>query len=204
FGEELVHRLVNLGILRAFHHLDLRLAGFAGERFLQVAEPDDLAVGEAQGLDDLLLRHLLGASLHHDDRLAGTGHHQVELALLHTVDRRVYHQLVLQQPDADRPDRTLERNWRDGQRQRGAIDRQGGWIRFLVHGEDRRHHLDVVAEILGKQRPDRPVDQAAVQNRLLAGPPLTSNEAAGDLAGGVALLFVVARQREKVDALPRG
>src|SRR5205823_3905104 len=130
--------------------------------------------------------------------------HQVESALLHTVDRRVYDQLVLQQPDADRPDGTLEGNWRNGQRQGGAIDRQGGGIRLLVDGENRRDHLDVVAEILGKQGPDWPVDQAAVENRLLAGPPLTSNEPAGDLAGGVELLFVVAREREKVDALPRG
>src|SRR5207253_1615069 len=136
--------------------------------------------------------------------LAGPGHYQVELALVHAIDRRVYHQLVVQQPDSDRSDRTLEGNWRDRQRQRGAVDRQGGWIRFLVDGEDRRHDLDVVAEILGKQWPDRPVDQTAVENGLLAGPSLAPDEPAGDLTGGVQLLFVITGQREKVDSLPWG
>src|SRR4029077_9283883 len=50
---------------------------------------------------------------------------------------------------------------------------------------------------------DRPVDQAAVENCLLAGTAFTADEATGDLAGGVELLFVVTGEREKVDPFPR-
>src|SRR5699024_8176260 len=47
----------------------------------------------------------------------------------------------------------------------------------------------------------RAVDQATGQDRVLGGTTLASEEAAGDLARGVGLLFDVDRQREEVGTL---
>ena len=86
---------------------------------------------------------------------------------------------------------------------RGAVDGHGGRIGILVNGKHRRNHLDVITEILGEERADRPVDQAAVENRLLAGTSLAADEPARNLAGRVQFLLVVAGEREEVDPLPR-
>ena len=63
------------------------------------------------------------------------------------------------------------------------------------HGGD---DLDLVAEALGEQRADRPVDQAADQHLLLGRPAFALEEAAGDLAGGEGLFLVVDGQREEI------
>src|SRR5437870_3027944 len=50
---------------------------------------------------------------------------------------------------------------------------------------------------------DRTVGEPRGEDGLLAGPSFAAHERAGDLAGGVQLLFVIAREREEVDPLPR-
>ena len=60
--------------------------------------------------------------------------------------------------------------------------------------------LGLVAEALGEQRPDRPVDQARGQHLLLGRPAFALEEAAGDLAGGEGLLLVVHGEREEIVA----
>ena len=53
----------------------------------------------------------------------------------------------------------------------------------------------------GKRRAQRPVGEAAGEDRLLAGPALTAEERAGDLARGVHALLDVDGEGEEVDAL---
>ena len=158
---------------------------------------------QAQRLDDRLFGHFLGPGFHHDDGVPGTGHDEVELALLHLVDRWADNQLVVEHPDADGPDRPLEGDRGDRERQRGAVDGHGGRIGVLVDGEHGRDHLHVIAEVLREERTDGSVDQAAVENGLLAGTSLAADEAARDLARRIELLLVVAGERKEVDPLPR-
>ena len=202
--QELVHGLVDLRILGALRDVDFRLPDFAGEGILHVADPDDLAMRDSECLHDPLLGDFLGAGFDHDDGLTRAGDHQVELALVHLVDGRVHDELIVDDPHPDGSDRPLEGDRRDRQRRRGADDGHDGRVGLLVNREDGGDHLDVVTEILGEERPDRPVDQAAVQDRLLAGAALPPDESTGDLAGGVELLFVVAGEWEEVDPFPRG
>ena len=60
-----------------------------------------------------------------------------------------------------------------------------------VIGEDRGDDLRVAAEILGKQRPDRPVDQARGQRFTVGQAPFALEIAAGNSSGGERLFLVV-------------
>ena len=55
----------------------------------------------------------------------------------------------------------------------------------------------------GKLGPQRAVGEAAGEDGGLAGTTLTTEDAAGDLPGGVHALLDVDGEREEVDALPR-
>ncbi len=70
----------------------------------------------------------------------------------------------------------------------------------LVHRQDRRDDLGLVAVALGPQRPDRPVGHARGQGRPVARARLALDEAAGDLARGVHPLLDVHGEREEVRA----
>ena len=65
-----------------------------------------------------------------------------------------------------------------------------------MHGDD---DLDLVAQALLEGRAQRAVDQAAGEDRVLAGTALAAEERAGDLARGVHPLLDVDRQREEVE-----
>ncbi len=95
----------------------------------------------------------------------------------------------------------LEGDVRD--RERGAGARQGDDVGIDLridreHGDD---DVDVVAETIGEERPDRAVDDARCERRLLRRPALALDEAAGYLAGCVHALFVIDGQGEELDAL---
>ena len=64
------------------------------------------------------------------------------------------------------------------------------------------HDGHVIAEVVGEQGADGPVDDAAGEDALLAGAALPAVEAAGDAAHGVQLLLKVHAQGEEVDAVP--
>ena len=61
--------------------------------------------------------------------------------------------------------------------------------------------VDLVAEALGERRPQRSVDEAAGQDRLVGRPALAAEERPRDLAGGVHPLFDVDGEGEEVGAL---
>ena len=202
-GEEPVDRGLHLGIAGRRSDLHLGYADLTGEGIDGVADAHDLLLRELERLDHALLRDLLGARLDHDDRVPSACNHQVQAALLHLRNGGVDHQLTVEATHPDRADGALKGDLRDAQRGGGAHDRQHGRIGILVHGEHGGDHLHVVAELLGEERTDRAVDQAAVQHRLLAGPTLAADEAARDLARRVELLLVVAGEGKEVDAFAR-
>ena len=98
-------------------------------------------------------------------------------------------------------DRAVERQPGEADRARGGVH-AGDVVRVRhVDGQDRDDDLDLVAVALLEGGPQRAVDQARGEDRGLARPALTPEEAAGDLARRVHPLFDVDREREEVDPL---
>ena len=156
----------------------------------------ECASGEC--LEHRLLRHLVAARLDHRQRVARPDDDEVEGRLLHLLERRVDDQLALDPGDAHRADRPEERERRDRERRRGAVDRED----VVRHDHVGRQHgaddLHLVLEALRPERPDRAVDHARGQRRALRGASLALEEAARDLPGGVHPLLDVDRQRKEV------
>ena len=115
-----------------------------------------------------------------------------------SVFGRIQHVLAVDVADARGADRTVERNARQRDRRRRADHRRNVGIDLGVDRHHRRDDLHFVVEAIGKQRPDRTVDQARRQRFLFRRPAFTLEEAAGDLARGVGLFLVVDGQREEV------
>ena len=82
--------------------------------------------------------------------------------------------------DAHAGDGLLERNLRDGQRGRGAGDRQDVGVVLGVGRQHERDDLRLVAPAGREERPDRPIDQPAGEDFLLGGLALALEEAAGN------------------------
>ena len=100
--------------------------------------------------------------------------------------------------DAHRADRAEERQRRDRERGRGAVDREDVVRHDHVGRQHGADHLHLVLEALRPERPDRAVDHARGERRALGGAALALEEAARDLPGGVHPLLDVDRQREEV------
>ena len=67
-----------------------------------------------------------------------------------------------------------------------------------VHRHRDRDQLGLVVPALREERPDRPVDHASGQGRLLAGFALATEERAGDFARGVHALLDVDGEGKEV------
>ncbi len=72
---------------------------------------------------------------------------------------------------------------------------------FGFEAQNRDDDLDLVAQTVDEGRAQRPVDQAAGEDRVGGGTALTTEERARDAPGGVHTLFDVHRQREEVEVL---
>ena len=82
-------------------------------------------MGYVEGVQDLRLGDLVGARLDHQDRLLGTGDHQVELGLIDQVLLLwIDHEVALHLADPHRADRRGERDVGDHQRRGGAVHRK--------------------------------------------------------------------------------
>ncbi len=196
-GDLLLQLLRDLGIEV------LRFADLAAQVLLRLTEPDDLAVGELERVEQHVLRDLLRARLDHRQSVLRSDDDQVERRVLERRQRRVDDELLVDPADAHCADRSEERHRRDHQRRRGAVDAEDVVRGDHVRREDGRNHLHLVLEALRPERPDRAVDHASGENRALARPTLALEEAAGDLARGVHALLDVDRQREEVRAFAR-
>ena len=181
------------------HRRDLELGQ---EALLHGAELADGLLREGERREHVLLGHLVGARLDHVDRVAATGHHEVEIGCLGLLEGRVHEELAeVVAADAHAGERALEREAGGHQRSRRAHDGDDVDLVLLVGREDRGDDLDVVAEVARERRTDRTVDHACRERGLLARARLTLDEAAGQTPRGVHALFEVDREREEVEIL---
>ena len=148
----------------------------------------------------IVFGQLLGLGFDHQHAFGRAGDDEVERgsARISSIVR-VQHVLAVDIADAGGGDRAHERQAGDGQRRRGADHGHDVGIVLQIVAQHGADDLGLVAEALGEQRPDRPVDQARGQHLLLAGPAFALEEAARDLAGGEGLLLVVDGEREEID-----
>ncbi len=158
----------------------------------------DLRMAEFQRIGHRLFRNLQRARLHHHDGVLAPGNHDVQQAGLLLRHRRVRHELPVQQPHAHRRDRIVKRQVRAERRGRRAGHGNDVRVVLAVGGEHHGHDLCLVPPRLGKERPQRPVDQPRHQNLALRRPPFALEESPGNFSRGIGVLAVVHRQRQKV------
>ena len=161
-------------------------------------------VAEGQRLEHLLLADFLAAGLDHQDCVLVARHHQLERGGRDLLVGGIGHRLAVHQGHPDRPDRTRERDAGQRHRARGADHREHVRVVVGVRGDDQVDDLDLVAEALGEERTQRPVDEPAGQRLLLVGPALALEEAAGDAAARVGLLAILHGEGQEVPALESG
>ena len=182
----------------------LGLADLAPELLLRLAELLDLTVRQLERLEEQLLGHLLGAGLDHRQPFLRADDDEVHLGLLFDLgERGVDDELVVDQADPHGAHRPHERERRDHEGRGGPVDRQDVVRRDEVGRQRRADDLHLVREALRPERPDRAVDHARGENRLLGRSPLALEETAGDLPSGVHPFLDVHREREEVSAFAR-
>ena len=149
-----------------------------------------------------------GLGLDHHDRDVAVGqrtagHDHVERGAGQLVVRREGDPLAVDVRDAGRADRAGERQAGELRRHRRGVDRHDVVRVRRVEREDRPDDLDLVAQALGEARAQRPVDQAAGEDRVLTRPAFAAEERAGDAPGGVHPLLDVDGEREEVEVVLR-
>ena len=182
--------------------LRLRLADRLREVDLRRDDLLDLLVGLEDRVEQRRFGELVGAGLDHHHRVAGAGDDEIELGDVPQAVGRVHDQLAVDEAHAHGADRIEERDVGEGERRRGAVERQHVGIVLAVGREHEGDDLRLVVVPLGEQRAQRPVDQAGGDDLLLGRPPLALEEAARDAPGGIGVLLVVDGQGEEVALQP--
>src|SRR5690606_33688571 len=194
---KLSHATLDLLRNLLLHPLHLREGDVLEELLLDVDQLPDRLVRNDQRLRDLLLGNLDRAALDHRDRALRPRHHDVHVAELELLERRVDHPLPLDPADPDRGDRTREGDLRHVQRGRAPQVPVHIRVVLLVRAEHVDEQLRLVEETFGEERTARTVDLPRREDLLLARTTLTLDEATRDLPGSVALLPVLHRQGEE-------
>ena len=155
-------------------------------------------MGDVERVEHLGLGDAIGAALDHQDRLVGAGDDQVHLELRERLLVGVDDEVAVELADAHGADVLGDRDRRDRERRGGAVHREDVVGVDVVDRHRLGDELRLEVPALREEGPDRPVDHARGQGRLLARPRLAAEERAGDLAGRVVLLLDVDGQREEV------
>ena len=185
--------------------LGLLDAQFGDQLVLQFADRDDVLLGKEDGLEHLVLGHLLGKALDHQHALEVAGDDQVETAFGGLFESGEDDQLVIDLADPDGRQRSLEGNgFRNHQCGTGTNDGVDVGVVFGIDREHVGHDLDLVLVPLGEHGTDRAIGQPRGEDLPGRGPTLPLQKSAGKLARGCEAFTVVDRQREKVNATSWG
>jgi hypothetical protein len=183
--------------------LDLRLADASLQILLKVDHPDQFAVGELEGPEDIILVGHVGAAFDHHQRLAAPADHEIHVALCGLLGRRIGDEFSADSTEPDGGDRPEKGNLRDGQGSRCADECGDVRCVLAIRRQDGRHDHRVVVVTLGEEGSDGPVDESTDQHFAIRQTRLALEESARNLARRGCLFDEVDRQRKEVDALAR-
>ena len=176
----------------------LFLAGLGAQGLLGLQQGHDLAAGPVEGVDDVVFGDEARLAFHHGQGGLAGSEDDVEVALPALAVGGVEDELAVDAPDAAADDGSVEGQARHVQGGRGAGHGEDVGIVFLIGGEHRGQHLDVLHEPLGEERTDGAVDEAGNQGFVLRGAAdFATEEAAGDAPGGVHALRIFDGQGEE-------
>ncbi|MNW47841.1 hypothetical protein D3C74_251850 [compost metagenome] len=182
-------------------HLHLLFAGYFHELFDDGNDILDFIMAEHDRLEHHLFRHFVGFRLHHHDGVFGTGYNHVNVTGFLLSHVRINHELPVNPSNRYAADRPVKRNIGNAQRCRSPNHCRNFRLAVLIHAHDQVYDLHVVTESFREQRANRTVGQAASQNGLFARTSLPFNEATGNFTDCIKFLFIIDRQREKVQVL---
>ena len=161
------------------------------------------SVGEFNRVHDCLFFYFFGTRLDHHDPVGGADDHDVQEAVAHFAVGRINDELAANQAYANSSDGAVERNVRDRQSRRGAVDPGYVGIIFRVRRKHKRDDLRLALKSFREQRPDGPINLPAGQNLAFAGTAFTLDEAAGNASASVSVFPIIDSEGEEIDAFAR-
>ena len=132
------------------------------------------------------------------DLLVGGNHGHVQVRDLALLAVGVEDQLAVHKTHLQGAHRAVPGDVGDGEGRGGADQGRDLGRAVVVHAHDGAHDGHVIAEVVGEEGPDGPVDDAAGQDALLTGTAFPAVEGAGDAAHRVHLFLEVHAQGEEV------
>ena len=207
--EDVVHLLVRIGAHCLVDvvgdglelDVDLGLADFGDDAVDERDDLLDLLMTEEDGAEHLFLGDDVRSRLHHHDGVAGAGKAQMQLGLRSLRAVGVDDVLAVNETHHHGARGARKGDVGDGQRD-GRTDHAEHLGRDVgVHRKHGGNDGNVVVHPLGEQRTDGAVDETRGEDRLVGRSALSLLEAAGDLAHGVHLLFIVHAEGEVIHAL---
>ena len=159
-------------------------------------------VSEKDRFEHFILGQQLCLPLDHDDRLAGTCHRDVEIAVFHLLKGRICHQFAIHPADTHGGNGPVERDVGHFHCRRSRDDGESVRIVDQVGGNHRRHDLGFIHVPFGEQGAHGAVDQTADEGFPLAGAAFATEEGARDFAGGIEFFLVVDGQGKEILPFP--
>ena len=199
---EVVHGLLQLLVLEVVRIVALVhvRAELVHELLLHAAVLLDLLVGELDGLEHVVLGHLVHLALDHHDVLLGGGDHQFEVGVLHLGEVRVDDEFTANAAHAHLGNRTAERQVGGGKGAGGGQAGEGIRLDVLLGGDQTDVYENFQVEIIRPQRADGTVHQAGDEHLVVGGLALALQEAAGETPCGIVLLTVVHGEGHEIGA----
>ena len=148
-------------------------------------------VGHLDGPEHGVVVHLVGSSFNHDHLFPGGHHGHVQVGNLPLLAGGVENELAVHQAHLHRAHGAVPGDVGNGQGGGSADEAADLRGAVVVHAHDRGHDGNVIAEVVGEQGADGPVNDPAGEDALFPGAALPAVEAAGDAAHGVELFLKV-------------
>src|SRR5690606_35132528 len=158
----------------------------------------DRLVSEFERFAETVLGDLIGAAFDHQHVGFGSDVDQVEGRLVLLLVGRVDDELAVDFTDADRGDRSVPGNIRDGEGGGGAVDHQDVRLVFQIDRKAEADNLDFIEKSFGEKRAERPVAETRGENFFFGRPSFALEVAARETPGGGIFFAIVDGQGEKV------
>ena len=180
FGEALAYPFVQVGVDLLHRILALFLAAPLDELIDRFDDALDLTVRELDRTEERLLVDLIAAAFDHHYAVGGAGDDDLHAAGFVLRERRVGDErAVLVASHPDRGDGFVERNVAERERGAGRAYAEHVGVEFGVDREYGRDDLHVVAETVGEQRANRPIDLPRTEHGMFARTAFALDKTAG-------------------------